>query len=51
MSAKFALCRRAEHAMHIAIIGLGEVGRAYAKALQSAGHMLQLCTALSLIHI
>lgn len=31
--------------MHIAIIGLGEVGRAYAKALHAAGHTLQLCNA------
>ena len=31
--------------MHIAIIGLGEVGRAYAKALHAAGHTLQVCNA------
>nr|WP_315464949.1 NAD(P)-binding domain-containing protein [uncultured Rhodoferax sp.] len=31
--------------MHIAIIGLGEVGQAYARALQAAGHTLQLCNA------
>lgn len=31
--------------MHIAIIGLGEVGRAYAHALHAAGHTLQVCNA------
>jgi 3-hydroxyisobutyrate dehydrogenase-like beta-hydroxyacid dehydrogenase len=31
--------------MNIAIIGLGEVGRAYAQALQHAGHQLFLCDA------
>jgi 3-hydroxyisobutyrate dehydrogenase len=31
--------------MNIAIIGLGEVGRCYAKALQAAGHALSLCDA------
>lgn len=31
--------------MRIAIIGLGEVGRCYAKALQAAGHELSLCEA------
>jgi 3-hydroxyisobutyrate dehydrogenase len=31
--------------MNITIIGLGEVGRAYAKALHAAGHTLQLCNA------
>lgn len=30
--------------MNIAIIGLGEVGRAYAKPLHEAGFMLSLCT-------
>lgn len=29
--------------MHIAIIGLGEVGRAYAQALKQSGHTLFLC--------
>ena len=29
--------------MHIAVIGLGEVGCAYARALQRAGHTLLLC--------
>ena len=29
--------------MHIAIIGLGEVGRCYARALHAAGHSLSLC--------
>ncbi len=37
--------KKAEHTMHIAIIGLGEVGLAYARALHAAGHALQLCTA------
>jgi len=31
--------------MHIAIIGLGEVGQAYASALRQAGHALFLCDA------
>jgi len=31
--------------MRIAIIGLGEVGRCYAKALQAAGYALDLCDA------
>ncbi len=31
--------------MHIAVVGLGEVGRAYAKALHAAGQTLHLCNA------
>lgn len=31
--------------MHIAIIGMGEVGRCYAKALYGAGYQLSLCDA------
>ncbi|MFM2252670.1 MAG: hypothetical protein RJB68_1007 [Pseudomonadota bacterium] len=41
----FALHKHTERRMHIAIIGLGEVGRAYAKALHAAGHTLQVCNA------
>jgi 3-hydroxyisobutyrate dehydrogenase-like beta-hydroxyacid dehydrogenase len=37
--------RKVQHTMNIAIVGLGEVGRAYATALEHAGHSLFLCDA------